>query len=223
MTLQDFVSTSNNTLTDFGQNLLPTLLPLFAALLTLTIGLLTAYLLSLTVAEISKLLAFEKTLQKISSYQLLLGENKEFSLTSLLSRLVWWLAILVFLVLSLQIGGFSQSNRVFDSFSEFIPKLVAGSLSLLLGILFAYLAGVLIKVFGTLSKLPMTSLFSQVVVAVIIVFSILQALVAFGVSNEIIRLMVIGLIAAIALAVGLSSKEAFIDILKKFRNPKNLN
>lgn len=220
MTLQDLIEASNNTLVNFGRQVLPLLLPIFAAVLLFLVGLVLAHSLTLVINELLRLLSLEKTLQQNSGYKTLTRDYKTLNLTNLVSQLVWWGTLVLFLSVALEVAGFSETNLVLGRFVEFVPQLVSGSLTLIFGMLLAYLAWILVTAFGNLSRLAGAALLARVVSSVIMVFSLLQSLVAFGVSSQIISFLILAAIAATALAAGLAGKDFFSDTLKKFKDLK---
>ena len=220
MTLQDFVSTINDTLLSFGQTYLPFFIPLLAVLLTILIGILAAELLTTVTKSLSNFLSIEKALHKLENYRNLEKLSSNFTLTSFAARLIWIITLLVFVFAALQLAGFRETDKVLTVISEFLPRLVAGSVLLLLGTVLAYFALVLTTILGTLGKFPSVTLFSRSIATVIIIFSGSQALVAFGLNSETIRFLTIGLIAAFSLAVGLGIKDTISQTLKNFWNQK---
>ncbi len=219
MLLQDFVRTLNTTLLSSVETIFPFLIIFSSAVFVFLIGLVVAQLLSYTLVQVVNFLSLEKLVEKIPSYKTLLKESPQSSLTNSLSQLVWWSTILIFIVAALQVVGFKDFSG-FESFTSFIPKLLSGSLILLVGIIGAYLTSGLIFALGKLSHFPTPTIISKGIGFVIIVFSVLQALNSFGVSSQTINFLILGTIAASSLAVGLSGKEVLLESWKKFSNSK---
>src|SRR3990172_4928506 len=123
MTLQDFVSTINDTLISFGQTFLPFFIPLFAAFLTVLIGILIASLFTLVIKYLSNLLSVEKSLQKLDDYKKLEKLNKNFTLTIFTSQLTWTVTLLIFVFAALQLSGFREATKTLGLIADFFPHL----------------------------------------------------------------------------------------------------
>ena len=214
------MGTTNDTLFSFGQTFLPYSISLFAAFLTILIGITVATLLKLVINYLGDLLSIEKSLLKLGSYKNLEKLSKTFTLTGFIAGLVWTSTVLVFLFAALQLAGFREANKALKLIFEFIPLLVSGSLVLLLGIILAYFTLILTTVFGTLGKFPATAIFSKFIAIIILIFSIYQALIIFGLSDEVLRFLVIGFVAASSLALGLAAKEAVSQTIRNIWNQK---
>ncbi len=220
MTLQDLVGTINDTLLSFGQTFSPFFVPLFAAILTILIGISIATLITRVIQHLSDLLSIEKSLQKLVDYKKLGKLNQNFTLTILISQITWTITLLIFVFAALQLSGFRETNKVLKIVADFLPRVVEGSLLLLLGIVLAYFAFVLTSIVGTLGKFPYITIFSKSLAAVILIFSGYQAILAFGLTNELIRFLTIGFIAAFSLALALGAKDIVSQTIKNIWNQK---
>lgn len=220
MTLQDFVSTINDSLASFGQTSLPFLVPLTAAIFSILIGVLIATLLTNIINSLSSLLSVEKSLQKLDGYKNLGKLSKTFTLTGFISKLIWVTTLLLFLFIALQFVGYKDFSKTLKLIFDFLPNLVTGSLILLFGTVLAYFASAFITVFGNLGKFPVTTFFSKLVAAVILIFSVYQALIGFGISDEIVRFITIGSIAAGSLSLGLGTKDLVSQTIRNIWNQK---
>lgn len=222
MTLQDFTGTLNNSFINSFQIFLSLALPIFVAIFIFLIGLTVAQVLVYAFNEIFKFVSLEKSLEKISNYQVFIKAHPDLSMTSSLAKLVWWGTLVLFLVAGLEISGYLRTTVVLDNLANFFPRFVEGSLFLLFGGLLSYLTYIALATLGGLSKFPLSSLFAKLVAFVFVVYSFIQALLAFGISSELIRFLLLGAILASFLGLGLALKEQISDVFRSLRKTKFL-
>ncbi len=218
MSLQDYIGLVNDSFDSFFYGKSLVLIPFIAALTIFIVGLLVATVLKILWIEIAKFLNLEKSFLKIDSYSSLVKSNKNLSVTELLGSLIWWSLVLIFLFSALKALNFYQIDLVLNQLLGYLPFAVVGGLYLFLGSIFAWFAFLLFSAVGTLTKIPGSITIARLVATSIIVFSVLGALTAFGISSEFIRYIIFAVLAASALAFGLVGKDLATDILKKARD-----
>jgi hypothetical protein len=142
-------------------------------------------------------------------------------LDKVLAEIAFWLILLVFLMTSFEILGFSTVNLFIREVVNYIPKAVAGGLILLAGFLFGELTRKAIS--GILRGLEKKSAAGVAVFIkwAIVVFAFLAALNTWGVAVEIVNTLAMGLVLFIALAgglaFGLGGQETAREILESIK------
>ncbi len=215
MTLQDYINLVSNSLRDYFKGIGPVITPIIVALIIFIVGIIVAMILRMVWVEITKFLNLEKNIAKLEAYSTLVKTNKSLSVTELVGSLVWWSAVIVFVVPALKAFGINQVNQVLNHVFGYVPVAIVGALYLSIGALVAWFAYNIISGVGAAIKVPASGSIAKVVSAAVVVFSLLISLRTLGVSDEMVRFMILGVLSASALAFGLAGKDLAADILKK--------
>ncbi len=218
MTLQDFIKFTTDSLNTFSSSLGDILPNLVAALVIFLVGLIVASILVRIWMEITKVTNLEKSLSGIDAYSNLVKTNKSLSISEVVSSLIWWSIVLIFSVASLKSLGVAEVDATFAQFFNYLPRFISGALILVIGSLFAWYASVLINAVGTLAKLSAVNLVAKATSIAIMVFSLLSALVTFGVASEMLKLISQVTIIATGLAFALGGKDLASEQLKKLKD-----
>lgn len=106
---------------------------------------------------------------------------------------------------------------VVSRLSAFLPSFTEAVLVLLIGSLFSYFVFSAASIFGKFSRFPLTNLLASTLAISVILFTLYQTLLVLRINEEIIRFLIIGIIAAFSLVVGLSGKEIITDYAKRIK------
>lgn len=218
MTLQDYFNSVTDSLGNYFTNQNSVVVPVLVALVILIVGLVVASVLRRVWVEIAKFINLEKALSGLNEYSALAKANKGLSLTELLGSLIWWAAVLVFVLPALKALGITQLETALGQLFGYVPSLVLAAFYLGLGAVIAWFAYLLVLGVGSLVRVPASSSIGKTVSFAVIVVSLFFTLKTLGVSDELIRFGVLGLLAASALALGLAGKDLASDLLKKVRD-----
>jgi len=171
-----------------------------AGLIILLIGVIIASLLKRLLEEALKVLKVEATLHRYG----LPESGKDLSWSNLLSEIVRWFVIILFLIPTADIWGMPQIVTVLNAFLLYIPNVFVAAIIAMVGFVFARLAHDLILA----SMKNMTRDTSKTIAAVvkwaIIVFVLLAILNQLGVAVDLIRILFTGFVAMIAIAGGIA-------------------
>lgn len=217
MTLQDYINLVTNSLGDYFKGIGPVITPIVVALIILVVGLIVATILRVVWVEITKFLNLEKNLAKLESYSALQKASKTLSVTELVGNLVWWSAVIVFVIPALRALGINQVNQAINNVFGYVPTAIVGTLYLSVGALVAAFAYSIVLGVGGAIKVPAAASIAKLVASAVVIFSLLLSLKALGVSEEMLRFLILGTIVAATLAFGLAGKDLATDILKKLR------
>src|SRR3972149_9100601 len=208
----------NTILFDFFKNLGNYLPNLFGGLLILVVGLLIGSIvkqLILTVVTFSKIdLLFHKTK---------LIKKEEVNIwTEVLSEILKWMLIIVFLVPALEVWGLSRATTVVNEILFYLPNVVVAVVIAFVGILAANLTSDLIR--HSVKTMGSTASNSLAVFTrwTIMFFTILVVLNQLGVAQDLVRILFTGIVAMLSLAgglaFGLGGQEAAKDVLEEVRS-----
>lgn len=216
MTVQDYISLSQTSLSDFFANFLPIFTNIVAATIAVAIGVVVGWILKWVVSEVSRAIGLERTLSTFPFYGRVVKSHEETNVTTLLGELVRWIAIIVFLipaVASLNIGG---ADSVFSQLFAYTQNVIIASLYLLFGFVIAWFIHRVVVATAVVVGTNPAHLLANVAYLAIVIFAALQAVAALGVTTDFVRLFIIASFAASALAFGLAGKDAAADLVKKF-------
>lgn len=220
MTLQDFTGAINSSIISSLSILLSFLLPLLIGIFVFLLGLVFGQLLNFSLSEVFKFLNLEKILERVNFYRDFSKERPDLALTQLVFKIVWFIVLSLFLLASLQIAGYKDTEFIFNQFNQFFPKFIQGGLFLITGSLLAYLIYVITSALAILSKFPLAELLAKTLATILIVFSFIQALFAFGVTSEFFRYILIGLILTAFLTLSWVLKDTLAETIRKIKQIK---
>jgi hypothetical protein len=191
-------------------------LPRFLEMLVIVfVGGLIAYILKVLLRSLLKITRFDKLSEHIGTTQLLRGVALP-SLTELVSRFVFWVAWLGFILLGISVLGVVGIEEHVASFFGFLPRLFAALFILFFGLLAASFFSRTVLLSGVNADLPSPRLISWAVRTMAILFVISMAFEELGVGS---KTMIIAfaltfgaLMLGLALAFGLGGK----DLAKKY-------
>lgn len=208
----------NTILFDFFKNLGSYLPNLFGGLLILIVGLLIGSIvkqLIMTVVTFSKIdLLFHKTK--------LLKKEEVNVWAEVLSEILKWMLIIVFLVPALEVWGLSRATTVVNQILFYLPNVVVAVVIAFVGILASNLTSDLVR--HSVKTLGSTASNSLAVFTrgTIMFFTVLVVLNQLGVAQDLIRILFTGIVAMLSLAgglaFGLGGKELAKEMLDELKN-----
>lgn len=208
----------NTILFDFFKNFGNYMPNLFGGLLILVVGLLIGSIvkqLILTVVTFSKIdLLFHKTK---------LIKKEEVNIwTEVLSEILKWMLIIVFLIPALEVWGLSRATSVVNQILFYLPNVVVAVVIAFVGILASNLTSDLIR--HSVKTMGSTASNSLAVFTrgTIMFFTVLVVLNQLGVAQDLIRILFTGIVAMLSLAgglaFGLGGKELAKELLEELKS-----
>lgn len=208
----------NTILFDFFKNFGNYMPNLFGGLLILVVGLLIGSIvkqLILTVVTFSKIdLLFHKTK--------LIKKEEVNVWTEVLSEILKWMLIIVFLVPALEVWGLSRATSVVNQILFYLPNVVVAVVIAFVGILASNLTSDLIR--HSVKTMGSTASNSLAVFTrgTIMFFTVLVVLNQLGVAQDLIRILFTGIVAMLSLAgglaFGLGGKELAKELLEELKS-----
>ena len=180
-------------------------LPQFiAAIVVFLVGWLIAELLGKLAYHVVKILHVDNALGKVGFRQA--WERSGFKLDTpvLFYELVKWFFVVVFLMAATNILGLIQVSEFLRTVVFYLPNVIVAMVILLIGILVAKFSEGLVKASVKAAGLMSANFLGALTKWAVFVFSLLIALAQLKVADDIIKIVITGLIAASALAMGLA-------------------
>jgi len=208
----------NTILFTFFKNLGNFIPNLFGGILILVVGLLIGSIvkqLIMTVVTFSKIdLLFHKTK---------LIKKEEVNIwTEVLSEILKWMLIIVFLIPALEVWGLSRATSVVNQILFYLPNVVVAVVIAFVGILASNLTSDLVR--HSVKTMGSTASNSLAVFTrgTIMFFTVLVVLNQLGVAQDLIRILFTGIVAMLSisggLAFGLGGKELAKELLDDLKS-----
>ncbi len=197
-------------------------LPRFiAALVVFLVGWLIAVLIGKLVWHIVRLIRLDHALEGVGFRKV--WERSGYKLNSpfFFYELVKWFFIVVFLMAATDILGLTQVTDFLKSVVYYLPNVFIASIVLLIGALVAKFVEGMVRGWVKAAQLVSANALSSTAKWAVLIFSFLVALSQLNVADEIIRIVIIGFVAAgsvaIGLAFGLGGKSHAEELIGKLR------
>jgi hypothetical protein len=194
---------------------------LVGAILVFVAGWIIAVTLGKVVERLVKTLKVDQAFAKIGWNAKLAETGISPDVSSFLGGLVKWFLVLVFLMASTDILGFSQVTAFLDSIVLYLPNVVVAVIILAIAVLLANFVYGVVKGSTKAAGVMSATLLATISKWAILVFGILAALVQLGIATSLVSTIFIGLVAMVSLAgglaFGLGGKDEAALILKKIR------
>lgn len=188
-----------------------------AGLVVLLVGLIIASVLRQVVAQGLTALRLEQFLHRYGVPE----AKHELNWSNILSEIVRWFVIVLFILPTADIWGLNQVTAILNQVLFYIPKVLVATIIALVGLVFARLSHdvILASVHGVSAETARTV--ANVTRWAIAGFVILAVLDQLGVAPELIRILVTGLVAMLAIAggiaFGLGGQSAARDVIEDVR------
>lgn len=199
-------------------NFFPTLL---GAILVFFIGLAVAKFVGRLVEKTLKLAKVDATTNKFSLREFFKGVGLDYDVSKILAEVVRWFLILVFLMAATDILGLGQISDFLNNILLYIPNIIVAIVILVIGVVFGNFVHGIVKGSVGIAGFVSANFLAGLAKWAIIVFALLAALVQLGIAVSIVNTIFTGIVAALALAIGLSfglgGKDEAARMLKNVR------
>ena len=180
-------------------------LPRFiAAIVVFLVGWLIAELLGKLAYHVVKILHVDNALSKVGFRQAWERSGFKLNTPMLFYELVKWFFVVVFLMAATNILGLVQVSEFLRTVVFYLPNVIVAAVILLIGILVAKFSEGFVKASVKAAGLVSANFLGALTKWAVVVFSLLIALAQLKVADDIIKIIITGLIAAGALAMGLA-------------------
>lgn len=177
---------------------------LLGAVILLIVGWFISSLLARLIQRGLEALGLERAVERSGIRRFIEQSGAQWTFSGIIAALIKWSIFLVFIQAAASLFGMAQVTAIINSVILFIPKLIVALAIIVIGSLIArFLAGV---VRGSLSEMgaPNAGLFARVTQYALIGFAIVAAFNQIGIAQTVVNTLLIGLVGALALALGLA-------------------
>lgn len=184
---------------------------LIGILVILVVGWIVAGLLKNVVVRLLKLIQFDTASEKSGLSDVLRRGGIKQTLSELIGGLIYWLIMLLVVMAALNALGMTVVASLLDKVILYIPNVIAAVFIIALGIFVASILGTIVRTAATNADLPQSKLLGQLTQIVIVTFAVLmtfeQLNIATTILNNVITILLGAIGLALAIAIGLGSKD----------------
>jgi len=198
---------------------------LLGALIILIVGWFVAKAIKRIVDWLLKLIRFNTLADKAGISEILKKGNLEISAGEVISRLVYWLIVIMVLVMAVDALGLPKASDVLASLFAYVPKVIAALLVLVVAMFLASFVSGIVRTAAGNASLPKPEMFAGVSRWAIIIFAVTISLEQLGIASLLVtatfNIILGGVCLALAIAFGLGGKDIvakYLEELKKKRS-----
>jgi hypothetical protein len=187
---------------------LPTLIGI---LVILIVGWIVAAILKSVVVKLLKTIQFDVASEKSGLSDILRKGGIKNTLSELMGGLIYWIVMLLVFMAALNALGMTVVAALLDKVILYIPNVIAAIFIISLGIFFASIIGSIVMTASMNAGIKQGKLLSQVTQTVIVIFAAIMTLEQLNIATTVLTTTITVLLGsmglAIAIAVGLGSKD----------------
>ena len=184
------------------------------------IGVIVASILKQVVLSLFKTLRLEEFLKKYGVPE----AKDQFSWANILSEIVRWFVIIVFLIPTADVWGLQRIITVLNNFLNYLPNVFVAAVIAMIGFVFARLSHDVVLASAKGVDEQTAAAIASVTRWAVNVFVLLAVLNQLGVATDLIRILFTGLVAMLAIAGGIAfglggqsaAKDVVEEVKKKF-------
>ncbi len=185
-------------------NLLGFLPALIGAIVVLVLGWIVSGILAGLVERALKAVGFEKASQSAGIAGFIEKSGSEWTASKVLAEIVKWFIRLVAIQAAAQILGMGQISEIVNSILLFLPNVVVALAIIVLGAFIAKFVAGLVRASVSEMGFGNPDVIATIAQYAIIVFAVIAAVDQIGIAETVVNTLLIGTVAALALAVGLA-------------------
>ena len=184
---------------------------LVGALLILIIGWIFAKIIRELAQKLLNAIRFETIARKAGIADILDEGGIKVSASELISRLIYWLIMVVVLVVTVNALGLTVASQLLERLTSYIPKVISALFVLVIGMFLANVISAIVRTTATNAKIPKPDLLSSLSKWAILIFTFMVFLDELGIAMVLVsvtfNIFFGALCLALALAFGLGGKE----------------
>jgi len=198
---------------------------LLGALVILIVGWIVAKAIRRLVDWLLKVVRFDVMADKAGISEVIRKGDLKISAGEVVSKLVYWLIMIMVLVMTVDALGLPKTSDVLASLFAYIPRVIAALLVLVVAMFLAsFVSGIVSTAAGN-AKMPKPELIAGISRWAIIIFAATIALVELGIAPLLVtttfNIILGGVVLALALAFGLGGKDAAARYLEELREKRS--
>ncbi len=224
-TLQQWEEMLSTSLATFSQRIINVLPNVIGALLLLMVGWLIAKGVSVAIRKLLQSKTMARLTERLDRLSLLQRSDLSLDSVQIISRFVYWIILLVFLVAASETLGWTAVSRTLNNLINYLPALLSAIVILLIGLYLAQTVRTVIRAALHSLRVGAAQLISSLAFYLLATIVVLTALEQAGVDTSIITanltLIVGAIVGAFAISFAIASRHILENILASFYGRKN--
>ncbi len=184
---------------------------LIGVLVILIVGWIVAGILKNVVVKVLKLIQLDTASEKSGLGDVLRRGGIRQTVSELIGVLIYWLVMLLVFMTALNALGMTVAAGLLDKVILYIPNVIAAVFIMALGIFFSSMVGTIVRTASSNAGITQAKFLGQLTQAVIMIFACVITLEQLNIASSILNLAINIILAsmglALAIAVGLGSKD----------------
>lgn len=194
---------------------------LIAAIIIFILGWFIAIWIGKLIAQILNKLKFDSVFEKTGWREALSNADVKVNPSSFIGAICKWILVVVFLMIVTDIMGWVAFAGLLAKIIAWMPNLLVAIIILVVAIIIADIVEKLVKVSTKKMGISSVNFLGSIVKGALYVFAGLAVLLQLGVTPEIVKVLVMGFVGTLTLALGLSfglgGKDAAARIIEEVR------
>lgn len=203
----------------FYENVLQFLPNFLTSLLILVVGIILGKVLKAVFSRVFEAMNLDKFSERSGIIEILKKGGVRESLSTLLSKVVGWITIVIFAIISLRALDIPTVERLFERFILYLPHVFIASLILLLGYMLGNFFGRAALIASVNAGIRVSGVIGKFVKFTVFILAATMALEQLGIGKETVEIAFAiifgGIILALAIAFGLGGRDIAKEYLEK--------
>lgn len=215
--LTDVLRTTFQNLINQFADFIPRLL---GATIIMLIGIGFARLVAFIVGQMLSRIGFDKIGNRLNEISIIKQLKAEIKLSEIVAKVLYYFILLVFIKAATEKLGVGAITETVSSLIDFIPKLIAATIMLQVGVLVADALKEAVLNLCKSFNIASGRLLSMIVFGFFLIITIISALGQAGINTELLEssfnLIIGGVIFAFAIGYGIASRDLMANIISSF-------
>jgi len=178
---------------------------LLGAIIIFIIGWLVATVLGKAITQLMAAIKVDKLFETAGANDFMSRAGLKLNVSGFIGGLVKWFVVIVFLMASLQIIGLTQVNDFLrEAVLYYLPKVIIAALVLIIATVLADAVKKYVKAAAQSANIRSANMLGSISLYSIWIFALIIALSELGIATAFMQILFTGLIAALAIALGLA-------------------
>lgn len=194
---------------------------LIGALLVFIVGWVIAVAIGKLIAEVLKKIRFNQIFEKGNMKTALEKAEIKVDASAFIGAIVKWVLLIAFLIAALQILGLNQLESFFVDVLNYLPNVVVAAFILVVAVIIADILEKIVRAAVEGVKVGYGQVVGAIIKWSIWIFAILAILLQLGIAEDLVKIIVQGVVAiaviAGGIAFGLGGKEVAGEIVRDVR------
>ena len=200
---------------------IPTLVTLLLALLVLAIGWVIAQMVTKLIVQFLRIIKFDKGADTIGLTKVLKKGGMKQKPSTLFGCITYWVMMVFVLITTVNAFGLAVTGDFISTIMSYIPHVIGGALTLIIGMLVAKVVSTLVYVTAKNTDMPIPETLrnlSQLAIVVYVAILFLQQIGFVSLFEGYYHYLIGGVAFAVAIAFGLAGKDIasqYLHVLDK--------